>query len=90
MKKKTLPMSDRRRSMSPNPEEKYKHDNEVLALQIEALQSQLQEQTKVAKEQVEALMEDRRVKEEELETRRQRDEAKIHTLTEKYSNLYSL
>jgi len=29
------------------------------------------------------LIEDRRVKEEELETRRQRDEAKIHTLTEK-------
>ncbi|CAC5406450.1 unnamed protein product [Mytilus coruscus] len=83
MKKKQLPVSDRRQSMSPNPEEKYKHDNEVLVLQVEALQAQLQEQTKVAKEQVEALMEDRRVKEEELETRRQRDEAKIHTLTEK-------
>ncbi|XP_052059485.1 coiled-coil domain-containing protein 77-like [Mytilus californianus] len=83
MKKKQLPVSDRRQSMSPNPEEKYRHDNEVLVLQVEALQAQLQEQTKVAKEQVEALMEDRRVKEEELETRRQRDEAKIHTLTEK-------
>ncbi|VDI79406.1 coiled-coil domain-containing protein 77 [Mytilus galloprovincialis] len=83
MKKKQLPVSDRRQSMSPNPEEKYKHDNEVLVLQVEALQAQLQEQTKIAKEQVEALMEDRRVKEEELETRRQRDEAKIHTLTEK-------
>ncbi|XP_071123514.1 coiled-coil domain-containing protein 77-like [Mytilus edulis] len=83
MKKKQLPVSDRRQSMSPNPEEKYKHDNEVLVLQVEALQAQLQEQTKIAKEQVEALMEDRRVKDEELETRRQRDEAKIHTLTEK-------
>jgi coiled-coil domain-containing protein 77 len=55
----------------------------VLVLQVEALQAQLQEQTKIAKEQVEALMQDRRVKDEELETRRQRDEAKIHTLTEK-------
>ena len=83
MKKKQLPVTDRRQSMSPNPEEKYKHDNEVLLLQVEALQAQLQEQTKIAKEQVEALMQDRRVKDEELETRRQRDEAKIHTLTEK-------
>jgi len=69
--------------MSPNPEEKYKHDNEVLALQVEALQSQLQEQAKLAKEQTEALTEDRKVKDEEMITRQQRDEAKIHTLTEK-------
>jgi len=43
----------------------------------------LAEQTKLAKEQTEALLEDRRVKEEESETRRQRDEEKIRTLTEK-------
>ncbi|XP_033745022.1 coiled-coil domain-containing protein 77-like [Pecten maximus] len=83
LKKKQLPLSERRQSMSPNPEEKYKHDNEVLALQVEALQAQLQEQTKLAKEQTEALAEDRKVKEEEMATRQQRDEAKIHTLTEK-------
>ncbi|OWF55724.1 coiled-coil domain-containing protein 77-like [Mizuhopecten yessoensis] len=83
LKKKQLPLSERRQSMSPNPEEKYKHDNEVLALQVEALQAQLQEQTKIAKEQTEALTEDRKVKEEEMTTRQQRDEAKIHTLTEK-------
>jgi hypothetical protein len=41
MKKKQLPVTDRRQSMSPNPEEKYKHDNEVLVLQVEALQAQL-------------------------------------------------
>lgn len=50
---------------------------------MEALQSQLQEQTKLAKEQVEALIEDRKVKEEEMQTRMERDEAKIATLTEK-------
>ncbi|KAL5013990.1 hypothetical protein ScPMuIL_008260 [Solemya velum] len=82
-KKKQLPLADRRRSLSPNPEEKYQHDNEVLSLQVEALQSQLQEQTKLAKEQMDALLEDRRVKDEEMETRRQRDETKIATLTEK-------
>ncbi|XP_052282943.1 coiled-coil domain-containing protein 77-like isoform X2 [Dreissena polymorpha] len=64
-------------------EVKYQHDNQALSLQVESLQAQIQEQAKLAKEQVQALIEDRRVKEEELETRRQRDEAKIHTLTEK-------
>lgn len=83
VKKKQLPLSDRRQSMEPNPEQKYKHNNDVLTLQVEALQAQLQEQTRLAKEQMDALIEDRRVKEEEMETRRQRDEAKIHTLTEK-------
>ena len=54
-----------------------------LNFQVESLQAQLAEQTKLAKEQTEALLEDRRVKEEESETRRQRDEEKIRTLTEK-------
>lgn len=74
------------RSQSPiamSPEQKYEHDNQALSLQVESLQAQIQEQAKLAKEQVQALIEDRRVKEEEMETRRQRDEAKIHTLTEK-------
>ena len=51
---------------------------------VESLQAQLAEQAKLSKEQYEALVEDRRVKEEEFETRRQRDEEKIRTLTEKY------
>ena len=46
-------------------------------LQVEALQAQIEEQTKLAKEQVEGLMEDRRVKIEEAETRRQREEDKV-------------
>lgn len=83
IKKKPVSQSDRRGSIEAIPEEKYKHDNESLVLQVEALQAQLQEQTKLAKEQVEALIEDRRVKEEEMQTRMERDEAKIATLTEK-------
>ncbi|XP_060602572.1 coiled-coil domain-containing protein 77-like isoform X2 [Ruditapes philippinarum] len=70
-------------SVALSADDKYHHDNQALTLQVESLQSQIQEQAKLAKEQVQALIEDRRVKEEELETRRQRDEAKIHTLTEK-------
>ncbi|XP_052779292.1 coiled-coil domain-containing protein 77-like [Mya arenaria] len=70
-------------SIALSTEDKYQHDNQALSLQVEALQSQIQEQAKLSREQVQALIEDRRVKDEELETRRQRDEAKIHTLTEK-------
>lgn len=51
---------------------------------MEALRAQLAEQTKLAKEQVDAMVEDRRVRVEEYETRRQRDEDKIRTLTEKF------
>lgn len=64
-------------------EEKDRKDNQMLGLQVEALTAQLQEQTKLAKEQVDALMEDRRVRIEEFDTRRQRDMDKIQTLTEK-------
>ncbi|XP_064632480.1 coiled-coil domain-containing protein 77-like [Lineus longissimus] len=71
------------RSVSPEAEDRFLRDNETFRLQIEALQSQLEEQTKLAKEQIEALMEDRRVKTEEFETRRERDAEKIKTLTEK-------
>ena len=55
--------------------------------QVESLQAQLGEQAKLAKEQLDALMEDRRVKEEEFETRRRRDEEKIRILTEKLVHL---
>lgn len=64
-------------------QEANRRDNETLRLQVEALQAQLQEQTRLAREQIEALTEDRRVKGEEYETCRQRDADKIRTLTEK-------
>lgn len=47
------------------------------------LQAQLEEQTRLAKEHIDALLEDRRVKIEENETTRLRDKDKILTLTEK-------
>ncbi|XP_041348679.1 coiled-coil domain-containing protein 77-like [Gigantopelta aegis] len=83
LKKKQPPVSDHHSSISPDHEAKYQHDNQVLSLQVEALQAQMQEQAKLSKDQMSAMMEDRRVKEEEFETRLQRDEDKIKTLTEK-------
>lgn len=43
----------------------------------------MEEQTRLAKEQVEALMEDRRIKTEEAQAQRQRDQELIAALTEK-------
>ncbi|XP_059161449.1 coiled-coil domain-containing protein 77-like isoform X2 [Physella acuta] len=82
-RKKQVTTGPNRSSLIQLPEEKLTQENELLTLQVESLQAQLGEQTKLAKEQLEALMEDRRVKDEEYETRRQRDEEKIKTLTEK-------
>lgn len=58
-------------------------DNQTLLLQIESLQAQLEEQTKLAKEQVDALLEDRRVHMEEQQAQRERDADKIKTMQEK-------
>ena len=43
------------RSPSPlgmTPNQKYDHDNQALSLQVESLQAQIQDQAKLAKEQV--------------------------------------
>ena len=64
-------------------EEKAKGERDVLLLQVESLQAQLQEQSKLAKEQMEAMLEDRRVRMEEEETRRTRDADKVQLLTDK-------
>jgi uncharacterized protein YaiL (DUF2058 family) len=54
-----------------------------LCSKIEALQTQLKEQTRLAKEQIEGLLEDRRIRIEESDARRLRDQDKIKMLTEK-------
>lgn len=51
--------------------------------QVEALQTQLKEQTRLAKEQIDSLLEDRRIRIEESDSRRLRDQDKIQMLTEK-------
>lgn len=57
----------------------------VLSLhsQVEALQAQLQEQTRLAKEQVESLLDDRNIKSEEAQAQRLHDQKQIASLNDK-------
>ncbi|XP_060932760.1 coiled-coil domain-containing protein 77 [Limanda limanda] len=70
--------------------ERCKNDNQTLLLQVEALQAQMAEQTRLAKEQVESLMEDRRIKTEEAYAQQQRDQERIPALTDKLQRTQNL
>ena len=63
---------------------------ESLVLTIQSFQSQLEEQTKLAKEQMNAFMEDRHVKAEEHQLREERDTNKIAALTERLHEIQEL
>ncbi len=69
---------------------KYPRDYESLLLQINALETQIQEQTKLSKEQNDALLEDRRTRLEEFETQMLRDAEDIKTLREKLLHTQNL
>ncbi|MBN3315144.1 CCD77 protein, partial [Atractosteus spatula] len=70
--------------------ESYKKDSQTLLLQVEALQAQMEEQTRLAKEQVESLLEDRRIRVEEAQLQHQRDQDRISALTDKLHRTQSL
>lgn len=55
----------------------------ISCLQVEALQAQMEEQTRLAKEQVESLLDDRKIKSEEALAQRLRNQKQIATLTDK-------
>ncbi|KAM6321688.1 coiled-coil domain-containing protein 77 [Aegotheles albertisi] len=74
----------------PESPERYQRDNQTLLLQVEALQAQLEEQTRLSKEQVEALLEDRRIHKEEAQVQHQRDQDKIKTITDKLNKTQNL
>ncbi|NXX92567.1 CCD77 protein, partial [Centropus bengalensis] len=78
------------RKEKPESPKRYHGDNQALLLQVEALQAQLEEQTKLAKEQVEALLEDRRIHMEETQVQHQRDQEKIKTITDKLHKTQNL
>ncbi|NXY87460.1 CCD77 protein, partial [Alcedo cyanopectus] len=59
-------------------------------IQVEALQAQLEEQTRLSKEQVEALLEDRRIHMQEAQVQHQRDQDKIKTITAKLHKTQNL
>lgn len=61
--------------------EHCQRDTQALILQVEALQAQLEEQTRLSREQVEGLMEDRRIRIEEIEVQHQRNQDKVKELT---------
>ncbi|NXF17802.1 CCD77 protein, partial [Rhodinocichla rosea] len=65
-------------------------DDDTLLLQVKALQAQIEEQTRLTKEQVETLLEDRRIQMEEAEVRHQKDQEKIKAITEKLHKTQNL
>ncbi|KAM7177771.1 coiled-coil domain-containing protein 77 isoform 1-T1 [Macrochelys suwanniensis] len=74
----------------PESPERYHRDNQTLLLQVEALQAQMEEQTRLSKEQLDALLEDRRIHIEEVQVQHQRDQDRIKTLTDKLHQTQSL
>lgn len=56
---------------------------------MEALQAQMEEQTRLAKEQVESLLEDRRIKTEEAQAQQRRDQERITALNDKWVAVFS-
>uniref|UniRef100_A0A2D4JI91 Coiled-coil domain-containing protein 77 n=1 Tax=Micrurus lemniscatus lemniscatus TaxID=129467 RepID=A0A2D4JI91_MICLE len=75
---------------NPESANRYQRDNQTLLLQVESFQAQLQEQTRLSKEQTEALLEDRRIRNEEAQVQHQRDQEKIKDITEKYHKAQNL
>ncbi|NXC72715.1 CCD77 protein, partial [Anhinga anhinga] len=78
------------RGEKPESPERYQRDNQTLLLQVEALQAQIEEQTRLSKEQIEALLEDRRIHMEEAQVQHQRDQDKIKTITDKLRKTQNL
>ncbi|XP_052834212.1 coiled-coil domain-containing protein 77 isoform X1 [Octopus bimaculoides] len=70
--------------------ESLRQDNKILSMQIERLQSQLEEQTKNSKEHIASLFADRYEKQMEEDARRKRDERKIEVLLEKLQKTQEL
>ena len=61
-----------------------------MLLQIESLQAQLEEKTSLANDQINSLLEDRRVQMEEFEAYREREYQKINNLTEQLNKSQAL
>lgn len=65
-------------------------DKQTLLLQIESLQAQLEEKTSLANDQINSLLEDRKVQMEEFEAYREREHQKINNLTEQLNKTQAL
>ncbi|XP_007639253.1 coiled-coil domain-containing protein 77 isoform X2 [Cricetulus griseus] len=81
---KADPKESKRRATIKEKEDmcdRYQRNIHTLMLQVEALQAQLGEQTKLSREQIEGLMEDRRIRIEEIQVQHQRNQDKVKELT---------
>eukprot|EP01147_Barroeca_monosierra_P010863 gene10863-2938_t len=63
---------------------------QTLTLTIDALKAQLEDQTRVSREETAALLEDRRVREEEMRIKAARDAKRIEELTQKIQDMQDL
>ncbi|XP_075839042.1 coiled-coil domain-containing protein 77 [Microtus pennsylvanicus] len=70
--------------------ERYQREVQTLTLQVEALQAQLGEQAKLSREQIEGLMEDRRIRIEEIQVQHQRNQDKVKELTKSLHHIQEL
>ena len=70
--------------------DRYPKDYKSLQLQIQTLETQIQEQTKLSKEQIEALQEDRKIRMHEYESTRSKDADTIGKLREKMLHTQNL
>ena len=79
-----------KKSQEEKQESDPSQEVESLALTIQSFQAQLEEQTRLAKEQLDAFMEDRRVRTEEHTLREERDASKIASLTDRLHELQDM
>lgn len=87
MSKKVIP---RKEEQKDGEEAEEEVDPVILALTVSALKAQLEEQTRLCKEQVDALLEDRRVQGEEAKAREERDAAHIQALMDRLQKAQDL
>ncbi|XP_077971528.1 coiled-coil domain-containing protein 77-like [Styela clava] len=65
-------------------------DNQTLCLQVEALQAQLEEQTRLSRDQINSLLDDRQILREEADLCRERDKDRLQRVEIKMKNAQSM
>lgn len=79
-KGKTQPAPAKGKKAEKIVDDRESKDHQTLCLQIEALQAQLEEQTRLSRDQINSLLDDRQILREEADLSRQRDQDRIQRL----------
>lgn len=82
--------SDFGNDMLPSDELSDRERNETLLLTVEALKAQLEDHARLANEKTAALLEDRRIREEETRASAERSAEQIKEVTDKFHNTQAL